>query len=83
MKTIGQSNNMTSQRPTKPGWYWYQLAGSWPLQPVFVFDSGPDGLMYTLESISVGESDDERDGLFLDDAAPEALWSQESLFLPY
>jgi hypothetical protein len=67
---------LTTKRPAIAGWYWYSLPGSWPLQPVFVFDGGPGfGLLYTIERLD-DEDDKSRDGLALDLASPSTLWSK-------
>lgn len=79
---MAHTQHMTHQKPTAAGWYWYQLSDNWPVQPVLVFDSGPDGLMYTLDAISPDETDEERDGFFLDETSPDALWSEECIFPP-
>lgn len=67
---------MTNNRPTMPGWYWYELPGSWPLQPVLVFDGGAEfGLMYTCERVDLDHDDSDRDGLMMNDADPCTRWS--------
>jgi hypothetical protein len=74
---------MTTIRPTAPGWYWYELPGSWALQPVRVFNGGEPGeLMYTLDSIIDGDGDDDLDGFWLSNASDDALWSDEPIAVP-
>lgn len=74
---------MTTIRPTAPGWYWYELPGSWALQPVRVFNGGEPGeLMYTLGSINDGDEDDDLDGFWLFNASDDALWSDEQIAVP-
>lgn len=74
---------MTRVRPAGPGWYWYELAGSWAMQPALVFDGGPEvGLMYTLEGIEAQSRDGVREGLVLEMASDDARWSDEPIFPP-
>jgi hypothetical protein len=76
---------MTSTRPTAPGWYWYQLPGSWALQPVLIFDGGDAGelgLLYTLEPLNEGALFSHLDGYYLNEADHESLWSSEPIRLP-
>lgn len=66
---------MTNNRPTMPGWYWYELPSSWPLQPVLVFDGGAEfGLMYTYQRINF-DDDSKRDGLRMNNTDPRTRWS--------
>lgn len=74
---------MQNKRPTSPGWYWYELKGSWSMQPVLVFDGGGElGLIYTLGAISPDCDDSNRDGLVLEDADKEAMWSDKPIQMP-
>lgn len=74
---------MTRVRPAVPGWYWYELPGSWALQPVLVFDGGTEvGLMYTLEGIDAHSRDCVREGLVLEMSSDDARWSDEPIFPP-
>ncbi|WP_374495351.1 hypothetical protein [Zoogloea sp.] len=74
---------LTTHRPTRAGWYWAQIPGSRPLQPVLVFDGG-DGfsLLYTWDAIDQGHSDADHDGLPVDLSAPSMLWSEAPIPAP-
>lgn len=74
---------MTNAKPTTPGWYWYELPGSWPLQPVLVFDGGPGyGLMYALDKIDLDHDDGNRDGFCIDICEVNSLWSNLPITAP-
>jgi len=73
---------MTKNKPVAPGWYWYELPGSWALQPVFVFNGGADGLMYTLGMIGHDEDEDDLDGFWLSNASDDAMWSDAPIVPP-
>jgi hypothetical protein len=79
----GMMMKMTTQKPTKPGWYWYELPGSWPLQPALVFDGGIEfDLMYTLDAVDDDHDDSDRDGLELHKATPNTIWSTDPIETP-
>ena len=71
---------MTKHKPKTTGWYWYELPGSWALQPVYVFND--IGMMYTMEPLSHDFNEEEIDGLWLSDASEEALWSDSPILPP-
>jgi hypothetical protein len=73
-----QKAQMTKQRPTKTGWFWYKLEGSWALQPCYVFSDGND-LLYTLDSIGCNERIEDLDGLYINEADVDTLWSKEPI----
>ncbi len=74
---------MINERPTSPGWYWYELPGSWALQPALVFDGGPGfGLMYTLEPVDTDHDDTDRDGLDMAKCSENARWSSAPILPP-
>jgi hypothetical protein len=82
-KPLAEPVLMTNANPTTPGWYWYELPGSWPLQPVLVFDGGPGyGLMYALDKIDLDHDDGNRDGFCIDICNVNSLWSTRPIESP-
>lgn len=74
---------MTHRRPTAPGWFWAELPGSRPLQPVLVFNGGEGfGLLYTYDAVDDRHDDTDRDGLPVDLASTGYLWSELPIPLP-
>lgn len=68
---------LTTHRPARAGWYWAEIPGDRPLQPVLVFDGGTGfGLLYTWDAIDDNHDDTDRDGLPVDLSAPSMLWSE-------
>jgi hypothetical protein len=68
---------LTTHRPTRAGWYWVQIPGHRPLQPVLVFEGGEGfGLLYTWDAIDADHDDSDRDGLPVDLSHPTTLWSE-------
>jgi hypothetical protein len=80
VKPLPDPVSMANTRPTAPGWYWYELPGSWALQPALVFDAGDGlGLFYTLDPIASDVKDAERDGFSMDKCSENARWSSERI----
>lgn len=74
--------NMTNRRPRKPGWYWAELPGAVPLQPVLVFEDDDLGLLYTFDRLRVEDDDATRDGLAVSCADARFLWSDAPIPKP-
>ena len=73
---------MTKDKPQTPGWYWYELPGSWALQPVLVFDGEPGRLMYTIDSICYDYDAATLDGFWMSNASDNAMWSDAPIETP-
>lgn len=80
-KPMPDPASMTNARPTAPGWYWYELPGSWELQPALVFDAGyGSGLYYTLDPIESEQNDTDRDGFAMDKCCESSRWSSAPIY---
>jgi hypothetical protein len=75
---------MTHDRPSKPGWYWYQLSGSWAMQPCYVFTlgHGRTTLYYTLQPIGFYQHNKDIDCFAMEEADDDSVWSEHRLMEP-
>lgn len=75
--------HLTTHRPTRAGWYWAQVPGHRPLQPVLVFEGEEGfGLRYTWDAIDQDHDDTDRDGWPVDLSHPSMLWSEAPIPAP-